>query len=136
MAEPKKTPGIEIVEQVLPLVLEIIPGQAADGLIDIYEPGSHEGQTLRKLCERTLNKKDWSIEELQILEDIRRQLEGGRLICRGRPIEGTALDHAVREATEAGEKYLYAPIRPTNPREGGGRRRGKGRGVRFRRRLP
>src|SRR4030065_207502 len=78
MAEPKKTPGLEIVEQVLPLVLEIIPGQAADGLIDIYEPGSHEGQTLRKLCERTLNKKDWSIEGLQILEEIRRQLEGGR----------------------------------------------------------
>src|SRR4030065_670324 len=48
MAEPKKTPGIEIVEQVLPLVLEIIPGQAADGLIDIYEPGSHGGQTRRK----------------------------------------------------------------------------------------
>src|SRR4030067_3812261 len=106
MAEPKKTPGIEIVEQVLPLVLEIIPGQAADGLIDIYEPGSHEGQTLRKLCERTLNKKDWSIEELQILEDIRRQPEGGRLICRGKPSAGAALDLAAREATEGGGENL------------------------------
>jgi hypothetical protein len=136
MAEPKKTPGVEIVEQVLPLVLEIIPGQAADGLIDIYEQGSHEGQSLRKLCERTLNKKDWSIEELQILEDIRRQLEGGRLICRGKPIEGTALDHAAREATEAGEKYLYVPIRAIKPQEGGNRRRCEGRAVRFRQCLP
>ena len=135
MAEPKKTPGIETVEQVLPLVLEIIPGQAADGLIDIYEPGSHEGQTLRKLCERTLNKRDWSIEELQILEDIRRQLEGGRLICRGKPIGGTALDHAAREATEAGEKYLYVPVRAIKPQEGGNRRGCEGRAVRFRQPL-
>src|SRR3989304_7014226 len=121
MAEPKKTPGIEIVEQVLPLVLEIIPGQAADGLIDIYEPGSHEGQTLRKRCERTLNKKDWTIEELQILEDILRQLEGGRLICRGKPIEGTALDHAARQAPEAGEEHQDVALPLIQPQDGGGR---------------
>src|SRR4030067_265869 len=79
-------------------------GEPADGLIDIYEPGSYEGQTLRKLCERTLNKRDWSIEELQVLEDIRRQLEGGRLICRGKPIEGSAPELLVRSGV------LYVPL--------------------------
>lgn len=119
MAEAKRALQSEVVEQVLPLVLEIIPGQAGEGLIDIYEPGSYEGQLLRKLCEKTLSKKDWSIEEQQIFEDIKRQLDGGRLLCRGRPIEGTALDHMALEETEAGEKYLYVPIRAIKPQEGG-----------------
>jgi hypothetical protein len=119
MAKPKKAPKPEAVEQVLPLVLEILPGQAAEGLIRIHEPGSYEDQPLRKLCEKTLSETSWSIEEQLILEDIRRQLEGGRLICRGRRIEGAALDHAALEETESGEKYLYVPVRAIKPQEGG-----------------
>lgn len=119
MAELKKALQAEIVEQVLSLVLEIIPGQAGEGLIDVYEPGSYEEQSLWKLCEKTLSRKDWSIEEQQILEDIRRQLDGGRLLCRGQQIEGTAVNYAAIEETEAGEKYLYVPIRAIKPQEGG-----------------
>jgi hypothetical protein len=119
VAELKKALETEIVEQVLPLVLEIIPGQAGEGLIDIYEPGSYEAQSLWKLCERTLSKENWSIEEQQILLDIKRQLDGGRLLCRGQQIEGKALDCAALEETEAGERYLYVPIRAIKPQEGG-----------------
>jgi len=119
MAELKKALQAEIVEQVLSLVLEIIPGQAGEGLIDVYELGSYEGQSLWKLCEKTLSRKDWSIEEQQIVEDIRRQLDGGRLLCRGQQIEGTAINYAAIEETEAGEKYLYVPIRAIKPQEGG-----------------
>jgi len=119
MAEPKRPLQTDVVEQVLPLVLEIIPGQAGEGLIDIYEPGTYKEQSLRKLCEKTLSKKNWSIEEQQVLQDIRRQLDGSRLLCRGRQIEGTALDHAALEQTEAGERYLYVPVRAIKPQEGG-----------------
>lgn len=119
MAEPKRALQTDVVEQVLPLVLEIIPGQAGEGLIDVYEPGSYEGQSLWKLCEKTLSKKNWSIEEQQILEDIKRQLDGGRLLCRGQRIEGPALDYAALEETEAGERYLHVPIRAIKPQEGG-----------------
>jgi hypothetical protein len=119
MAKPKKTPKTVVVEQVLPLVLEIIPGQAAEGLIDVYEPGSYEEQPLRSLCGKMLSDRRWSIEEQQILDDVKRQLDGGRLICRGRRIEGSALDHAVLEETESGEKYLYVPVRAIKPQEGG-----------------
>lgn len=119
MGEPKRAVQPEVLEQVLPLVLEIIPGQAGEGLIDVYEPGSYENQPLRKLIEKMLGKKDWSIEEQQILEDITRQLDGGMLLCRGREIQGTALDYAVLEETEAGEKYLYILIRAIKPQEGG-----------------
>jgi len=119
MAEPEKALQKEVVEQVLPLVLEIIPGQAGEGLIEVHEPGSYDLHSLRKLCERLLSRTDWSVEEQQILEDIKRQLEGGRLLCRGRPVEGKALDYAVVEETEAGEKYLYLPVRAIKPQEGG-----------------
>jgi hypothetical protein len=106
-------------QQLLPLVVEILPGQAAEGLIDIYEPGTYEGKTLRKLCDRTLGKKKWTIEEQLIIEDISRQLEGGKLLCRGQEIEGAAMEYAVFEQTEVGEKYLYVPVRAIRPQEGG-----------------
>lgn len=117
--ELKRALQTDEAEKLLPLVLEIIPGHAAEGIIDIYEPGSHEGKSLRKLCDRTLNKKNLTIEEQLIVEDVTRQLEGGNLLCRGQEIEGTALEYAVSEETEAGEKYLYVPIRAIKPQEGG-----------------
>ena len=117
--ERKKDLQLDEAEKLLPLVLEIMPGHAADGLIEIYEPGSYEGKTLRKLCDRTLSKKNLTIEEQLIVEDIARQLEGGKLLCRGQDIEGTALEFAISEETEAGEKYFYVPVRAIKPQEGG-----------------
>ena len=117
--ELKKALETQELQQLLPLVVEIMPGQAAEGLIDIYEPGSYEGKTLRKLCDRTLSKKKWTIEEQLVVEDINRQLAGGKLLCRGQEIDGAALEYAVSEQTEAGEKYLYVPIRAIRPQEGG-----------------
>jgi hypothetical protein len=96
-----------------------MPGHAADGLIEIYEPGSYEGKTLSKLCDRTLSKKNLTLEEQLIVEDIARQLDGGKLLCRGQDIEGTALEFAISEETEAGEKYFYVPVRAIKPQEGG-----------------
>jgi hypothetical protein len=118
-AETKEALKTEEAQEILPLILEILPGHAAEGLIDIYEPGSYEGKTLRKLLEMTLSQKKRSIEEQLILEDITRQLQGGKLLCRGEDIEGTVLDYAVTEQTEAGEKYFYVPIRAIKPQEGG-----------------
>lgn len=109
------------IDQLLPLVIEIIPGQASEGLLDIYEPGSFEEKPLRELIEKTLGKGGWSIEEQQILEDIKRQLSGGKILWRGREIGRTALAHAVLEQSESGEKYLYVPVRVIRPQEGGGR---------------
>ena len=117
--ELKKALETEELQQLLPLVVEILPGQAAEGLIDIYEPGSYEGKSLRRLCDKTLSKRKWSIEEQLIIEDINRQLDGGKLLCRGQEIEAPALEYAVSEETEAGEKYLYVPIRAIKPQEGG-----------------
>ena len=118
-AETKEALKTEEAQEILPLILEIMPGHAAEGLIDVYEPGSYEGKTLRKLCESTLGKKKWSIEEQLIIEDITRQLQGGKFLCKGEEIEGTVLQYAVTEQTEAGEKYLYVPVRAIKPQEGG-----------------
>ncbi len=115
----EKALQVEEEEKLLPLVVEIMPGHAAEGLIDIYEPGSYTAKSLRKLCDKTLNRKNLSIEERLIAEEIKRQLEGGRLLCRGRDTDGTAVEYAVVEETEAGEKYLYVPVRAIKPQEGG-----------------
>ena len=106
-------------EEILPLVLEIMPGQAGMGLIDIFNPGSYEEKKLRELCHETMSKKDWSIEERQVVEDIKRQLEGGMLLSKGRAIDDMAVEYAVLERTEAGEEYFYVPVRAIKPQEGG-----------------
>jgi hypothetical protein len=103
----------------LPLVLEILPGQAGEGLVVVYEPGDYEHLPLRELSDEALSRQNLSIEEQVILEDINRQLEGGKLLFRGQEIKGSALECAVLEETEAGEKYLYVPIRAIKPQEGG-----------------
>jgi hypothetical protein len=107
----------------LPLVLEILPGQAGEGLVVIFEPGSYEHLSLKELCDQALARKDLSIEEQVILEDINRQLAGGKLLVRGRELKGGALEFAAVEETETGEEYLYLPIRAIKPQEGGCRPR-------------
>lgn len=102
-----------------PLVLEILPGQAGEGLVVVFEPGSYEHRSLQELCDEALNRRNLSIEEQVVLEDISRQLQGGKLLFRGREVKGGALDGAVLEETEAGEKYLYVPVRAIKPQEGG-----------------
>jgi hypothetical protein len=103
----------------LPLVLEIIPGQAGEGLVVVLEPGSFEGAALRELCHQALGRTDFSIEERQILEDIQRQLQGGKLLCQGRDLDAPAKSFGTVEETEAGEAYLYVPVRAIKPQEGG-----------------
>jgi hypothetical protein len=119
--EVKKERDGEEHPQVLPLVVEIMPGQASEGLVHIVEVGSYEGKSLRKLVEAALNRPDLAIEERLVLEDIKRQLDGGKLLSRGKDIEGTATEYASVEETEAGEKYLYVPVRAIKPQEGGAR---------------
>jgi hypothetical protein len=110
---------VVLVEKPLPLIIEVLPGQAGEGLIDIYEPGSYEAMSLRELIYKTLGRKNWSIEEKQILDDIQRQLSGGKLLIKGKEIQGTVLDQATLEETEEGERYLYIAARAIKPQEGG-----------------
>jgi hypothetical protein len=112
----------EEVREKLPLVLEILPGQAGEGLVVVYEPGSYEHRDLRELCDDALNRQNLSIEEQVILEDINRQLQGGKLLFRGREVKGSPLSAVVIEETQAGERYNYVPIRAVKPQEGGSRR--------------
>jgi hypothetical protein len=106
-------------EQLLPLVVEILPGQAGEGLLELFEPGSYEGKNLYDLCQQMLDRSDWSIEERQILEDIQRQLRGGKLLAKGRDTLSPALEYARVEQSEDGETYFYAPVRAIKPQEGG-----------------
>ncbi len=106
-------------QQSLPLVIEILPGQAGIGLIDIFQPGSYEQKSLRELCDKVLNKRDWGIEDRETLESINRQLDGGILLSKGKTVDGGALEYADVEETEEGEQYFYVPVRAIKPQEGG-----------------
>jgi hypothetical protein len=119
--EPQTAPRPVRREKPLPLVLEILPGQAGEGLVDIYPPGTYEDKSPQELCDLSLKKTDWSLEEQIIIDDIRRQLDGGKLLFKRRELSGAAQDLAVGEVTEEGEEYLYLPIRAIKPQEGGGR---------------
>lgn len=114
----------------LPLVLEILPGQAGEGLVVVYDPGSYEHLSLKELCDQALARQDLSIEEQVILEDIKRQLAGGKLLVRGQELKGGALEFATVEETETGERYLYLPVRAIKPQEGGQRRLSQALGFR------
>jgi hypothetical protein len=103
----------------LPLVLEILPGQAAEGLVTIFEAGDYETADLRELCNQALNRRNLSIEEQLVLEDINRQLQGGKFLYRGRELPASPHAAGTLEETEAGERYLYVAIRAIKPQEGG-----------------
>lgn len=115
--KPEETP--KKVQKPLPLVLEIIPGQAGEGLVVVMEPGTYEGSSLRELCDLALSRTDFSIEERQILEDIQRQLQGGKLLCQGRDPDAPVQAFVTLEETAAGEAYFYVPVRAIKPQEGG-----------------
>lgn len=119
MIKPHQQKKPSELEQKLPLVLEVIPGQAREGLINIYEPGSYDNKSLNELVNNSLRKDNMSIEERQVVDDIQRQLDDGKLIYKGQEISSNPLDHAVVEETEAGEKYFYVGIRAIKPQEGG-----------------
>lgn len=116
--KPEKTP--EKVQRPLPLVLEIIPGQAGEGLVVVMEPGTYEGSSLKELCHRALKRTDFTLEERQILEDIERQLQGGKLLCQGRDPDAPVQAFVTVEETAQGEAYFYVPVRAIKPQEGGG----------------
>jgi hypothetical protein len=107
-------------EQLLPLVVEILPGQAGEGLLEVFEAGSYETKKLGDLCQQMLERHDWSIEERQILDDIQRQLQGGKLLAKGRNTQSPVLEYVRLEESEEGERYFYIPVRAIKPQEGGG----------------
>ena len=119
MLKPKKEENAQTLEEKLPLVLEIIPGQAREGLIDIYDAGTYEGKTAQDLVYDSLRKDEWSIEEKDIINDIRGQLEGGKLLYNGGELEKDLVAMTKIETTEAGEKYRYAQFKAIKPQEGG-----------------
>ncbi|MBU0666921.1 MAG: hypothetical protein ABIC91_08600 [Nanoarchaeota archaeon] len=118
MEQTAKQTANQTLEQRLPLVLEIIPGQAAEGLVDIYDPGTYEQTELRTLVNKTLNKEH-AVEDAQIATEVRKQLQGGKLLYNGEEIHSKAIDYGVIEKTTQGEEYLYVRLKAIEPQEGG-----------------
>ncbi len=103
----------------VPLVVEVLPGQAAEGILEVFEPGTYEGRTFQELINAVLSREDLSVEEREVLEEILFHMENGVLLCGGRAAEGDPLERARVEQTEDGEKYYYVAVRALRPQEGG-----------------
>jgi len=117
-AKPKSdaTPNLEAR---LPLVLEIVPGQAREGLVEMFPPGSYETKDVADLVESVLGKENMSVEERQVLNDVRKQLHGGKLLYNGQEVKGNYTAYATEQTTEQGEKYRYVVLKAIKPQEGG-----------------
>jgi len=102
----------------LPLVLEIMPGQAREGLIQVFQPNEYKEKKIEELVQMAL-EKPVSVEDRDILQKIRKELDGGKILYNNREVEGDVLKYAVKEKTEAGEEYFYVGLRAIRPQEGG-----------------
>ncbi len=105
-------------KQNLSLVLEVIPGQAKEGLLTIFEAGKWEKSELSDLVDQAL-RKDCSIEEKDLVSKVREQLNSGKLLYNNKEVHSNPEDYAVKEKTEAGQEYLYVGLRAIKPQEGG-----------------
>lgn len=105
-------------EEKLPLVIEIIPGQAMQGLVTVFDYEEWKSKDLQSLVKTAL-EKTYSLEEQELLKKVKEQLTGGKLLSKGKEVESSPLDYAVKERTESGQEYFYIELKAIKPQEGG-----------------
>ena len=104
--------------QDLPLVVEVMPGQAKEGLVDVFEPDTYRNRTLPDIVQYMTSDVQ-SVEDRAMAEEVRRGMNGGKLLYEGQIADGNVLAYAVMEETAKGERYLYVQARIIRPQEGG-----------------
>jgi len=102
----------------LPLVVEIMPGQAREGLIQVLQPNEYKGKKIEEIVKITL-EKPVNIEDKNIVEKVKEELDGGKILYNNRETEGDISKYLVKEKTENGEEYYYVGLRAIRPQEGG-----------------
>jgi len=105
-------------EQMLPLLLEIIPGQAKRGIAHLFYPSEYQGKSISELAKIVLSK-EVSLEEREIMKSIKENLEMGKLLYNGEEVSGDPLKYAVEQVTEANQKYYLVQLRAIGPQKGG-----------------
>ncbi|MBI4983074.1 hypothetical protein HZC32_00310 [Candidatus Woesearchaeota archaeon] len=117
-----KTKGAKAQEKPsLPLVLQIIPGQAKTGVYCKFEAGTWEGENIASLVNAAL-KREYSIEDREVLAKIKEQVnDGGKLLYQGKDIDTNGLSaYLVKEKTDSGQEYFYSELKAIKAQEGGG----------------
>ena len=114
-----QTPKAEASEEKLPLVIQVIPGQAREGLMTMFPVGKWEAKNLSDLVEEAMSKEH-NVEDREVLNKIHEQMGGGgKLLYEGKEIHSNPLDYAKIEKTETGERYYYIELKAIKPQEGG-----------------
>jgi hypothetical protein len=102
-----------------PLVIEIKPGQASEGLVGYFKPGEYEGKSVDELVRSTMNSQSLNDFERGLSADIEKNLRSGKLLYQGKEVKGQAAQYAVEQTSDEGEKYLYVELKAIQPQEGG-----------------
>lgn len=104
----------------LPLVIEIMPGQAQQGLVGAFMPDEYEGKSLAELVRSTMNSPNMTDEDRALLREVKQNMSNGKILYRGNDVpSGPAVKYAVERKTEAQEDILYIELRAIQPQEGG-----------------
>ena len=112
-----------ILDEKLPLVVEVIPGTAGEGqgLLRAYDFGSYDlsRASAARLIQDAMAAAE-SVSDARIIERLAR--EGSQHVYVGRravrPGADGLLDHA-EIRTEEGKKFVYIQLRTIKPQEGG-----------------
>lgn len=110
----------------LPLILEVAPGQADNGMLEKYAVTDYKNASIEDLVDDALEAKQsltgTSLEERRTAENVEEQLQGGgNLLYEGDAVNPNAdpTDYATIETTSEGEDFLYVKLQAVRPQEGG-----------------
>lgn len=106
-------------EDKLPLLIKVSPGQERKGLVKLFEHGDYNGQTTRYLVGQMLKDENLSVEDKSMVEQIISLLDGGQLLHHGELVEHNPFAYTTLKRTKANEKYHYLELRVIRPEEGG-----------------
>ena len=103
----------------LPLVIELLPGQAREGLVTIFDSGDWEGRKTSNLIAEALGNEH-DVEDRRLADRVETQLNsGGQLLYNGQSVGDNPAEYTVREQSASGQDYLYAAFSVIQPQEGG-----------------
>lgn len=105
----------------LKLVIEILPGQAKEGVINCFGEGTWEKKNLNSLVQETIKDADSKkvIDQQAVLTKVKEQMKGGKLLYNGQEIGSNPMDYVTKETSGTGAEYYYLPLRLVKPQEGG-----------------
>ena len=103
----------------LPLVVEIIPGAAEEGLVRAFNVGEYDIEKNVKALAKEILSGEYDMEEGHLIQRINKEINGGKYLIGEEEVNSKIRNYVAKETTEDGLDYLYLQLRIVRPQEGG-----------------